>query len=200
MNDQLCTLLLDSQKLTHSSNYGPWKHRMKLILMAAGLWEIVDPTKQLSNESCSTSSFNKESQRTKALLILQSSVSNKTKNILFGIEDPRECWIMLQNHFAPCTLDRKMHLFEILCGLKLNEGEDIEKLFSTFLKLRNDLQDVGVILKDDEMVLRILSALPKSWKFFVENCKVIGNLKGLTLDGFYQKMRTEQQWKEIMGL
>lgn len=200
MDDQLCTYLLNMQKLCHSSNYGLWKQRMKLILVAGGLWNLVDPIKELTNESCSIENFNYKSKKTKALSILLSTVSDKTKKILFGIEDPQECWRVLQNYFAPNTLDRKMQLFKSLCELKLKEGEDFEMFFSKILKLRNDLQDVGVELKDDEVVLRILSALPNSWKNFVENCKIMANFKELTVSDFYEKMRSAQQWKEIMGL
>jgi hypothetical protein len=103
-------------------------------------------------------------------LFLQSAVNHPTKSFISHIKEPQECWTVLQNHFARNTIARKFYLYRRLLTSKMKEGEKFDSFFDRFTQLKCDLEDMGKLFEEEDLVFIILHALPRSWHEFTRRC------------------------------
>jgi hypothetical protein len=203
MDDRVCGYLAEVQKLGHPSNYQIWKIKMKHVLLLANLWDIVDPLQEIPSDKkiklTPVEASIEESRKALAMAILQSAVNHPTKSFISHIKEPRECWTVLQNHFAPNTIARKFYLYRRLLTLKMKEGEKFDSFFDRFTQLKCDLEDMGKLFEEEDLVFIILQALPRSWHEFTRRCVMTENFKELTLFELCRKVRSEEQWSGILA-
>lgn len=201
MDDRICRYLADVQKLGHSSNYRIWKIKMKHILLLADLWDIVDPAQESlpNNKMTPVNASIEESRKALATAILQSAVNHPTKKFISHIKQPRQCWLELQNHFAPNTVARKFYLYRRLVSLKMKEGEPFDRFFDKFLALKCDLEDIGKLFEDEDLVFMILHALPRSWNDFTRHSVMSENFKKRTVLELCKRIRAEEQWVGVLA-
>ena len=176
---------------------------MKHVLLLANLWNIVDPTQEIpEDKKIKPTPLNasiEESRKELAMAMLQSAVNYPTKNFIAHIKEPRECWMVLQNHFAPNTVAHKFYLYRRLLSLKMKEDEGFDNFFNKFTQLKVDLEDMGKLFEEEELVFIILQALPRSWSEFTRKCLLTENYKDLTLYELCRKIRSEEQWTGLIN-
>ena len=94
-----------------SANYATWKFQMKHLLIAKGLYFIVDGTEKAPAESAEAkekSEYLSRSQRAFSNIAL--SVSSELVYIISDSEDPHDAWTKLKKHFERNTLANKLFL------------------------------------------------------------------------------------------
>lgn len=176
---------------------------MKHVLLLANLWDAVDPLQAIPHDKMikmtpANVSID-ESRKALAMAILQSAVNFPTKNFISHIKEPRECWMVLQNHFAPNTIARKFYLYRRLLTLKMKENEPFDNFFGKFTELKCDLEDMGKLFEEEDLVFLILQALPRHWNEFTRKCVMTENFKELTLFELCRKIRSEEQWSGLLA-
>lgn len=107
--------------------------------------------------------------------------------------------MVLQNHFAPHTIARKFYLYRSLLSLRMKENERFDHFYKRFTQLKCDLEDMGKLFEEEDLVFMILQALPRSWDDFTRKCVMTENFKELNLSELCRKVRSEEKWSGVLA-
>lgn len=132
-----------------------------MLLKCAQRWDVVDPT-DMDNGDNSSDGVSIEDRKWEARALIQSAVTFD----IYDHNDPRECWIYLQNRFASNSPARRWKFESRLYSLKTEEGEKVDSFFSRVTHTLSHLRDMGVVIDEKELVSRLILALPESWDTF----------------------------------
>ena len=110
-----------------SSNWTTWKFQMKHLLLAKGLWEIVDGTEVLGVDPTAQqeSEFKKKSQKAFSTIVM--SISASQLYLITSCEEPVEAWTALREHFERDSLVNKLMLKKQYFRMEMKEGTSIEE-------------------------------------------------------------------------
>ena len=75
--------------------------------------------------------------------------------------------------------------------MQANEG--IKSWFDRYTTIMNQLNQLGIVIPEDEMVKRLLRSLPKSWRSTVVAIREAKNLNKISLDEIYGSFLTYEQ-------
>ena len=91
-------------------NWTTWKFQMKHLLLAKGLWGVVDRTEVLAEDAAEEvrAEFQKKSQKAFSTLVL--AISASQLYLVTSCEQAKDAWVVLQNHFERDTLANKLFL------------------------------------------------------------------------------------------
>ena len=100
-----------------SSNCTTWKFQMKHLLLANGLWGIVNGTEVLRENPTvqQEADFTKKSQKAFSTIVM--SISSSQLYLFTSCEEPAAAWTTLRDHFERDTLVNK--LISIHEGVKI---------------------------------------------------------------------------------
>ena len=82
-------------------------------------------------------------------------------------DDPAVVWKKLADQFQKKTWSNKLALRRNLYGLKLKEGQPIQKHIKTMTEIFDELATIGDPLDDEDKVIHLLASLPKSYDMLV---------------------------------
>ena len=73
---------------------------------------------------------------------------------------------------------------------KMQANESITSWFDRYTIIVNQLNQLGRVIPEDEMVKRLLRSLPKSWRSTVVAIREVKNLNKISLDEIYGSLLT----------
>ena len=93
-----------------SSNWPTWKFQMKHLLLARGLWGLVNGTEALQDETNAQqqADYNKRSQKVFSTIVM--AIGSSQLYLVTSCEGPVAAWTALRNHFERETLVNKLML------------------------------------------------------------------------------------------
>ena len=99
-------------------NWTTWKFQMKHLLLAKGLWGVVDGTEVLADDAAEgvRTEFQKKSQKAFSTLVL--AITASQLYLVTSREQARDAWVALRNHFERDTLANKLFLKSSISGQK----------------------------------------------------------------------------------
>ena len=178
-------------------NWSTWKFQMKHLLLAKGLWGVVDGSETLAEGAtvAVTTEFQKKSQRAFSTLVL--AISTPQLYLVTSCEEPAQAWTELKNHFERDTLANKLFLKKQYFRLEMKEGTSIEKHLKHMKELTDRLAAIGAPIAEEDQVVTLLGSLPKSYSTLVTALESRGD--DLTLNYVQQALAHEERKMQERG-
>ena len=109
-----------------SSNWTTWKFQIKHLLLAKGLWGLVDGTEVLEETPMvqQEADFKKRSQKAFSTILM--SISSSQLYLITSCEEPEDAWTALRDHFEQDTLVDKVMLKKQYFRMEMKEGTSVE--------------------------------------------------------------------------
>ena len=148
-------------------NWTTWKFQIKHLLLAKGLWGVVDGTEVLADDAAEgvRTEFQKKSQKAFSTLVL--AITASQLYLVTLCEQARDAWVALQNHFERDTLANKFFLKKQYFRTEMKEGTSAEKHLKYMKKLTDRLVAIGAPIDEEDQVVTLLGSLPKSYSTLV---------------------------------
>lgn len=168
------------------ANWMIWKFQMKHLLLAKGLWGVMDGTKEPTEDAAARAEFQKKSQKAFSTVVL--AISTFQLYLVTSYEQPREAWDTLCNHFECDMLANKLFLKKPYFWTEMKEGTSIEKHLKHMKELTDRLAAIGAPISEEDQVVTLLGSLPKSYSTPVTALEV-----GISLNYGQQALVHEEQ-------
>ena len=148
-------------------NWTTWKFQMKHLLLAKGLWGVVDGTEVLADDAAEgvRTEFQKKSQKAFSTLVL--AITASQLYLVTSCEQARDAWVALRNHFERDTLANKLFLKKQYFRTEMKEGTSAEKHLKYMKELTDRLAAIGAPIDEEDQVVTLLGSLPKSYSTLV---------------------------------
>ena len=147
-------------------NFATWKVQCKMALIKDGLWNIVTGTEAEPEGENDRPKYWLRKDRALATIVLAVEPS-----LLYLLgpdpDDLAVVWKKLADQFQKKTWSNKLALRRKLYGLKLKEGQPIQKHVKTMTEVFDELATIGDPLDDEDRVIHLLASLPKSYDMLV---------------------------------
>ena len=179
------------------SNWTTWKFQMKHLLLAKGVWEVVDGTEELAEDATAAAraEFLKKSQKAFSSIVL--AIKTSQLYLVTSYEQPREAWDALRNHFERDTLANKLFLKKQYFRMEMKEGTSIEKHLKRMKELTDRLAAIGAPIAEEDQVVTLLGSLPKSYSTLVTALEA--RVDGISLNYVQQALAHEEQKMLVRG-
>ena len=129
------------------ANWSVWKFQMKHLLIAKGLWGLVDDTEVLRQES----EHLKRQQKTFSTIVF--AICSSQLYLVTSHEKPNPAWGALCNHFARKTLANKLLLKKQYFRMEMSDGTTIEAHLKQMKELTDKLAALGSPIAEEDQVL-----------------------------------------------
>ena len=137
-----------------------------MALIKDGLWNIVTGTEGEPESENDRPKYWLRKDRALATIVLAVEPS-----LLYSLgpdpDDPAVVWKKLADQFQKKTWSNKLALRRKLYGLKLKEGQPIQKHIKTMTEIFAELAIIGDPLDDEDKMIHLLASLPKSYYMLV---------------------------------
>ena len=155
-----------------SSNWTTWKFQMRHLLLAKGLWGLVDGTEVLaeSANAQAQTEFQRKSQRAFSTIVL--AISTQQLYLITSCEQPNDAWDALRNHFERETLANKLFLKKRYFRTEMKEGTSIEAHLKHMKELTDKLAAIRAPTDEEDQVVTLLGSLPQSCSTLVTALEV----------------------------
>ena len=149
------------------SNWTTWKFQMKHLLLAKGLWGVVDGTEELAEDAAAErrAEFQKKSQKAFSTIVL--AITAAQLYLVTSCEQAKDAWVALRNHFERDTLANKLFLKKQYFRTEMKEGSSVEKHLKHMKELTDRLAALGAPIAEEDQVVTLLGSLPKSYSTLV---------------------------------
>jgi len=168
----------------NGDNWQLWSAKMKMSMIGAGIWDVVRDRRHDSTSSgpgtssaASATSSMASSEKTgegdewqrrseRALAIICMSLDDRVLTG-YGILEARtaaEAWRILETSFASSGMARQLFLRERLAQLRMDDGGDVRDYIRDVGDVTDQLAVAGASLPEKEIVAKILTGLPSSWR------------------------------------
>jgi hypothetical protein len=177
-------------KLENQTSYSKWAFQMKLLFMAAGLWNSAT-----SAPTASALSFHAISQ----------NVTESVRDLLIDCNDAAAAWNLLSSKWAGTSIPLQIQMLQALCSFSFSSS-DPQADFNKLKDLRRTLQascgPSSTSIKIDDLVALIaLSALPEQYaplRAVLEN-SITNNQDILNIATIEEKVLTEFSKVKILN-
>ena len=115
-----------SIKKLDGSNWNTWKFQMKHLLMAKGLWGLVDGSEVLAKEASAVAEALYRSRLQKAFSTIVLVIESAQLYLVTSCEEPKQAWDALKKHFERETLANKLFLKKQYFRSEMKEGTSFE--------------------------------------------------------------------------
>ena len=142
-------------------NWTTWKFQIKHLLLAKGLWGVVDGTEVLADDAAEgvCTEFQKKSQKAFSTLVL--AITASQLYLVTSCEQARDAWVALRNHFERDTLANKLFLKKQYFRTEMKEGTSAEKHLTYMKELTDRLAAIGAPIDEEDQVVTLLGACPR---------------------------------------
>ena len=149
------------------ANWSAWKFQMKHLLLAKGLWGLVDGTEVLGRgaNAQQEADFRKRQQKTFSTIAL--SISSSQLYLITSFEEPRPAWRALCDHYERGTLANKLLLKKQYFRMEMREGDSMDKHLKEMKELTDKLAALGAAVAEEDQVVTLLGSLPASYSTLV---------------------------------
>ena len=90
------------------SNWNTWKFQMKHLLMAKGIWGLVDGSEVLAHDATPAAQALYRSRLQKAFSTIVLAIDRAQLYLITSCEEPKQAWDALKKHFERETLANKL--------------------------------------------------------------------------------------------
>ena len=128
---------------------------------------LENPTAQVHAE------FVQKSQRTFSTIALDVCASQLY--LITSIENPKDAWDALYNHFERGTLASKLFLKKQYFRMEMKEGTSIEAHLKHMKEITDKLASIGAPISQEDQVVTLLGSLPSSFSTLVTALEACGD-------------------------
>ena len=177
----------------YSSNCPMWKFQMKHLLLARGLWGLVNGTEALQDDQ-QQADYNKRSQKAFSTMVM--AIGSSQLYLVTSCEGPAAAWTALRNHFERETLVNKLMLKKQYFRMEMEEGTSVEEHIKR-MKLTDRLAAINAPIAEEDQIVTLLGSLPVTYSTLVTALEARDTV---TL-GYAQQalIREEQRLKGLTG-
>ena len=149
------------------SNWTTWKFQMRHLLLAKGLWGVVDGSDVLQEDANAQAraDFNKRSQKAFSTLVM--AIGTSQLYLVTSIEHPKEAWDALRDHFERDTLANKLFLKKQYFRTEMKERTSMEAHLKHMKEITDRLAAIGAPISEEDQVVTLLGSLPRSYSTLV---------------------------------
>jgi hypothetical protein len=153
------------EKLEGAENFRSWKYRVMLILEEH---ELEDYVKEgLTEPEGDEEKARHKKNLIKAKRIITDSIKDHLIPRVSSKKTPKEMFDALTSLFEGKNINRKMTLRNQLKGVKSMKSESMPSYFSRVSQIKEQLEAIGNMIKDAEVVMTTVNGLPRDWEPFV---------------------------------
>ena len=153
----------DIKKFFGSNDFGLWKIKMEAILIQQGCDEVL---KGELNMPPTLTHAKKKSIIDKARSAIILCLGDKALREVAKEKTAAGIWAKLESLYMTRSLAHRLCLKQQLYSFKMAETRTIEEQLAEFNKNIDDLENIGVKLEDEDKVIILLNALPKTFEHF----------------------------------
>ena len=149
------------------SNWTTWKFQMRHLLLAKELWGYVDGTEVLGEGATAQvrAEFQKKSQKAFSTIVM--AICSSQLYLITSVEQPKDAWDALRNHFERDTLANKLMLKKQYFRTEMKEGTSVESHLKSMKELTDKLSAIGAPISEEDQVVTLLGSLPQSYSTLV---------------------------------
>ena len=187
------------------SNYDNWSLRMKAILGAHDVWEIVEKGFDEPENEVSLSQTQKDSLRDsrkrdkKALCLIHQGLDEDTFEKVVEARSAKEAWEKLRTSYKGADQVKKVRL-QTLRGefeaLQMKEGELVSDYFSRVLTVTNNLKRNGEKLDDVRIMEKVLRSLDSKFEHIVTVIEETKDLEDMTIEQLLGSLQAYEEKKK----
>jgi hypothetical protein len=162
-------ITLVEDRLDGASNFYSWKSRLQVTLEEDDLLDVVLVIKTLPDTTTDEEKKIRKEEDVKARKIIIYSVRD---HLLPRIANPKttyEIYEALKKMFESDNTLRALTLKSQLQSTKIMKGDTIAIFFMKISEIKEQLEAIGEIMSDKELVLSTLNNLPKHWGPFLQS-------------------------------
>ncbi|XP_023766421.1 uncharacterized protein LOC111914942 [Lactuca sativa] len=140
------------------TNYPVWEVKVKSIMDAHDIWEMVEP------KALGEASYQKKSKQTLASLF--QAIPEDMVVQMGSYTDPKQVWDGLKTRYLGVDRLRTARLATLkreLESLRMKEGETVDDFVMKLSNLASKVRSFGYELEEVELVKRLLDSMPKSF-------------------------------------
>lgn len=150
------------------NNYDTWRLQMKSMLIKDGLWEYVNGTECLPEETPTNSTqiakWTRNDEKALADIILSVSASELLH--IKNVKTSREAWLKFESIYQSRAPARKALLMQKIVLMKMKEDDDSRTYLSEYFDNVDKLNEVGININDELLSILLLHSLPPTFETF----------------------------------
>ncbi|XP_031258521.1 uncharacterized protein LOC116116594 [Pistacia vera] len=183
-------------------HYMHWAKRMKIMLKANGLWDIVcDGYKELEDDVEYTSAQKKENkeksqENSRALAFIQSGVNEAIFSRILIEEETKTVWEVLQLEFEGSDKVKSAKLVTLrreFDRLRMQETDSVKEYVNKVQELLSQMKIHGEEYPKKQVVLKILANLPPRFDSKVHAIEESKDLDTLTINELIGSLQASEQ-------
>ena len=164
----------------NGSNWNTWKFQMKHLLMAKGLWSLIDGSEVLASEASAAAEALFQSRLHKAFSTIVLAIDSAQLYLVTSCEDPKQAWNALKNHFERETLANKLLLKKQYFRSEMKEGTSVDQHLKHMKDITDKLAAIGAPVSEEDQVVTLLGSLPRRFATLVTAIET--RMDGVSLD------------------
>jgi hypothetical protein len=158
---------LVEDRLDGASNFSPWKSKLLVTLEEDDLLDVT--TKVLPDTATDIEKKIRKEEDVKARKIIIYSVRDHLLPRIANLKTAYDMYEVLKGMFESDNTLRALTLKSQLQSTKMTKGDSVALFFMKISEIKEQLETIGEIMSDREIVLTTLQNLPKSWEPFIQS-------------------------------
>ncbi|XP_028556025.1 uncharacterized protein LOC110109975 [Dendrobium catenatum] len=189
----------------NNSNYDNWSIKMKALLGAQDVWEMIEKGYNEPQDESSLSQAQKDSLRDsrkrdkKALYLIFQGLDDDSFEKISDAKSAKEAWEKLQTSYKGAEQVKKVRL-QTLRGefeaLHMKEVEVISDYFTRVLAVSNQLKRNGEKLEDVRIMEKILRSLDSKFDHIVAIIEETKDLEAMTIEQLLGSLQAYEEKKK----
>jgi hypothetical protein len=172
-------------KLEGVENFRAWKYRIGLILEENDLARFVKEELPEPDDVAEKAKHQKDTIRAKR--IIADSIKDHLIPYVSSKKTPKEMFDALTRLYEGKNINRKMNLRTQLKNTRMQKGEMIQEYFSRISEFKEQLEAIGDIIDEDELIMTTLNGLTRPWDAFIQ-----------TICARKEKLKFDSLWEECI--
>ena len=153
------------EKLEGYEKFIAWKYRIILILEENDLEGFIKEEVAEPEEAEAKSKYKKDMIKAKRI-IFDSTKDNFIPQVS-SRRKPKEMFDALSGLFEGRNINRKMTLRNHLKSVKAQKSKTMQSYFTRVSRIKEQLEAIGDIVEEAEIVMTSLNGLPRDWESFI---------------------------------
>ncbi|WVZ23807.1 hypothetical protein V8G54_002351 [Vigna mungo] len=178
----------DVEKFNGANDFGLWKIKMEAILIQQGCDEALKGESRMS-DAMTQEEKKKMGDKARSAIIL--CLGDKVLREVAKEKTAAEIWAKLESLYMTRSLAHRLCLKQQLFSFKMSESRTIEEQIAEFSKIVDDLENIEVKLGDEDKVVILLNALPRTFEHF-RDALLYGKDQVITLEEVLTSIRTKE--------
>ncbi|MCP3664309.1 MAG: hypothetical protein GY696_17775 [Gammaproteobacteria bacterium] len=172
------------------ANWLTWNFQAKHLLLAKGLWGIVDGSRTLAAGATAeeTAQFGKDFQQALSTIVM--AVKPSQLYLITSCTDAKTAWDNLKAHYERASLASKILLKKQYFRAEMTEGMKMEAHLRQMKELTDRLAAVGAEISEEDQVVTLLGSLPSSYSTLTTALEARGD--NVPLDFVRQALLNEE--------